>query len=114
AIDSGGYGMVEFIKAQRKRAEEDKKVKAVILKVDSPGGEVLASDEIYRAIWDFQKHARKPVIASMGNLAACGGYYVSPHCQWVVANEMTITGSFGAILERRSYRGLMNKVGLLR
>ncbi len=57
AFDSGGYGMVELIKAQLKHAEDDSKVKAVILKVDSPGGEVLASDEIYRrssprwAIW---------------------------------------------------------------
>ena len=57
AFDSGGYGMVELIKAQLKQAEDDNRVKAVILKVDSPGGEVLASDEIYRAISDFQKNS---------------------------------------------------------
>jgi protease-4 len=112
AIDGSGYGMVELIKAQLKRAEDDRQVKAVILKVDSPGGEVLASDEIYRAIWDFQKQSRKAVIASMGNLAASGGYYVSAPCQWIVANEMTITGSIGVIMHSWNYRGLMNKVGL--
>ncbi len=112
-LDQGGYSMVELIKAQLKHAEEDNKVKAVILKVDSPGGEVLASDEIYRAIYDFQRNpSHKPVVASMGNLAASGGYYVSAPCQWIVANELTITGSIGVIMHSWNYRGLMNKVGL--
>src|SRR6267154_5585444 len=112
AFDSGGYSMVELIKAQLKHAEDDNKVKAIILKVDSPGGEVLASDEIYRAISDFQKSAHKTVVASMGNLAASGGYYVSAPCQWIIANPLTITGSIGVILHSWNYRGLMNKVGL--
>jgi len=112
SFEQGGYGLVELTKAQLKRAEEDSKVKAVILKVDSPGGEVLASDEIYRAIADFQRDSRKPVVASMGNLAASGGYYISAPCQWIVANEMTITGSIGVILHTWNYRGLMDKVGL--
>lgn len=110
--DQGGYNMVEIIKAQLKHAEEDAHVKAVLLKVDSPGGEVLASDEIYRALADFQKKARKPIVASMGNLAASGGYYVSAPCRWIVANDMTITGSIGVIMHSYNYRGLMNKVGL--
>ncbi len=111
-IDQGGYSMVDLIKAQLKRADEDHKVKAVLLKVDSPGGEVLASDEIYRAISDFQGKAHKPVVAAMGNLAASGGYYVSAPCQWIVANDLTITGSIGVILHSWNYRGLMDKVGL--
>src|SRR6266478_2924505 len=112
AFDSGGYSMVELIKAQLKHAEDDNKVKAIILKVDSPGGEVLESDEIYRAISDFQKSAHKTVVASMGNLAASGGYYVSAPCQWIIANPLTITGSIGVIMHSWNYRGLMNKVGL--
>ena len=112
-LEQGGYGLVELIKAQLKRAEDDDRVKAVILKVDSPGGEVLASDEINREISDFQRRApRKPVIASMGNLAASGGYYVSAPCQWIIANDLTITGSIGVIMHSYNYRGLMNKVGL--
>jgi len=112
AIDQSGYSMVDVVKAQLKRAREDDKVKAVILKVDSPGGEVLAADEIYRAIGDFQKKSGKPVIASMGDLAASGGYYVSAPCRWIVANEMTITGSIGVIMDTWNYRGLMDKIGL--
>ena len=112
-IDQSGYGLVDVIRAQLKNAEEDKQVKAVILKVDSPGGEVLASDEIYHAIDDFQKHSQKPVIASMGSLAASGGYYISSPCRWIVANELTITGSIGVIMSSWNYRGLLDKVGVV-
>jgi len=116
ALDRSGFTMVDLIKAQLDLARDDSHVKAVILKVDSPGGEVLASDEIYQAIKHFQEgesaHPGKPVIASMGNLAASGGYYVSAPCRWIVANEMTITGSIGVIMHTWNYRGLMNKVGL--
>ena len=113
AIDQSGYNMVDVIKAQLKRAEEDDKVKAVILKVDSPGGEVLASDEISRAIGEFQTKAHgKPVVCSMGSLAASGGYYVSAPCRWIVANDLTITGSIGVIMSTWNYRGLMDKVGV--
>jgi protease-4 len=113
ALDQGGYSMVDFIKAQLKRAAEDARVKAVILKVNSPGGEVLASDEINREIRDFQEKSSKPVVASMGDLAASGGYYVSAPCRWIVANELTLTGSIGVILHTWNYRELMDKVGLV-
>ena len=112
ALDQGGYNMVDIVRAQLKHAEEDEKVKAVLLKVDSPGGEVLASDEISRAIADFQTKHGKPVVCSMGNLAASGGYYVSAPCRWIVANDLTITGSIGVIMSTWNYRGLMDKVGV--
>ncbi len=111
-LDQSGYSMVDVIKTQLKRAKDDQRVKAVILKVDSPGGEVLASDDIARAIKEFQTQSRKPVIAAMGSLAASGGYYVSAPCRWIVANELTITGSIGVIMSSWNYRGLMNKVGV--
>jgi len=121
-FDDSGNNAVDVIRAQLDRASEDKHVKAVILKVDSPGGEVLASDEIYRAICDFQMddpddHGKpgrkgKPVICSMGSLAASGGYYISSGCRWIVANELTITGSIGVIMHGWNYRGLMDKVGV--
>lgn len=110
--DRGGFGMVEIIQAAFRRAANDNRVKAVILKVDSPGGEVLASDEISRVIADFQEKTDKPVVASMGDLAASGGYYVSAPCRWIVANELTLTGSIGVILSSWNYRGLMDKVGV--
>jgi len=111
-VDQGGFSLPEVIKAQLKRAKNDHRVKAVILKVDSPGGEVLASDDIYRTISEFQEKTRKPVVAAMGSLAASGGYYVSAPCRWIVANDMTITGSIGVIMSSWNYRGLMNKVGV--
>ena len=112
-IDQGVFNLGELIKAQLKHAEEDDRVKAVILKVDSPGGEVLASDEINRELSDFQSRTHKPVVASMGSLAASGGYYVSVPCRWIVANDLTLTGSIGVIMSSWNYRGLMDKVGLL-
>ena len=110
--ERGGFSMVDIIGAQLERAEKDRRVKAVILKVDSPGGEVLASDDIARSIREFQDSTGKPVIVSMGSLAASGGYYVSAPCRWIVANELTITGSIGVIMSGLNYRGLMDKVGL--
>jgi protease-4 len=123
ALDQQGNSMVDVIKAQLDQAQDDKRVKAVILKVDSPGGEVLASDEISQAIKDFQEGKKsgsdsgekaqgKPVVVSMGNLAASGGYYISAPCRWIVANEMTITGSIGVIMHGWNYRGLIDKIGI--
>lgn len=112
-IDQSGFSMVDVIKAQFERAADDHRVKAVLLKVDSPGGEVLAADDIARAIEEFQSATNgKPVIVSMGSLAASGGYYVSAPCRWIVANELTITGSIGVIMSTWNYRGLMDKVGV--
>jgi protease-4 len=124
AVDQQGTSMVDIIKAQLDRAQEDARVKAVILRVDSPGGEVLASDEISDAIKNFQNgkmsngedatghHHGKPVIVSMGNLAASGGYYISAPCRWIVANKMTLTGSIGVIMHGWNYRGLIDKIGI--
>jgi protease-4 len=111
-IDQGGYSLVDVVRAELKKAEEDRRVKAVILKIDSHGGEVLASDELNRAIVEFQKRTEKPVVTSMGSVAASGGYYIAAGSRWIVANELTITGSIGVIMHSWNYRGLMNKVGL--
>jgi protease-4 len=110
--DQSGNSMVDVIKAQLDRASDDSHVKAVILKVDSPGGEVMASDQINRLIVKFQDDSKKPVICSMGSLAASGGYYISAPCRWIVANDLTITGSIGVIMEGLNYRGLMDKIGV--
>jgi len=111
AVDQGGFNMVTVIREQLKRARAESDVKAVVLKVDSPGGEVMASDDIAKAIREFEKSG-KPVVVSMGSLAASGGYYVSAPCRWIVANELTITGSIGVIMSGLNYRGLLDKVGV--
>jgi protease-4 len=113
SMEAGSYSLVEVIRAQLNEAADDQRVKAVVLRVDSPGGEVLASDEISRAIREFQRQTGKPVVASMGNVAASGGYYVSAPCRWIVANELTITGSIGVIMSTWNYRNLMDKVGVV-
>jgi protease IV len=111
--DEAGNDMVEVIKAQLEEAKKDDRVKAAILKVDSPGGEVLASDDIYHAIQKFEAGSDgKPVICSMGSLAASGGYYISSPCRWIVCNKLTLTGSIGVIMETINYRGLMDKIGV--
>ncbi len=121
--DEAGNSMVDLIKAQLDRASDDDRVKAVILKVDSPGGEVMAADEINKAIVDFESsdspnakdadYKGKPVIVSMGTLAASGGYYISAPCRWIEANELTLTGSIGVIMHGVNYRGLMDKLGVV-
>ncbi len=113
STDGSGFSMVSVIKEQLKLAEADSDVRAVILKVDSPGGEVLASDEIANAVRKFETGPfGKPVIVSMGSLAASGGYYVSVPSRWIVANELTITGSIGVIMDGFNYRGLLDKIGV--
>lgn len=111
-IDGSEMTMVDYINEQLKMAAQDKDVKAVILKVNSPGGEVMASDEINQAITRFQNQSSKPVVVSMGSLAASGGYYISAPCRWIVANDLTITGSIGVIMHGYNYRLLMDKVGV--
>ena len=92
------------------RAERDPAVKAVVLRVDSPGGGVTASDEIRNQIVKLK--ATKPVVASMGSLAASGGYYVSAPATKIVTNETTLTGSIGVITVVPNLEGLMEKLGI--
>ena len=93
SVDASGNNMVESIRQQFKWAREEDDVKAVLFRINSPGGEVLASDHIYEIIRDFHDECDKPVVAVMGALAASGGYYVAAPCNWIVAHELTITGS---------------------
>jgi len=106
-----GYdGMVGDIREQLQTAIRDDGVKAIILKVNSPGGEVLAGDDIYRAV--SEANTKKPVICCMRSLAASGGYYVAMGSRWIVADELTLTGSIGVIMETINYKDLLDKVGV--
>ena len=93
------------------RLSKDKSVKALVIRVDSPGGSVGASQEIFRAIEKFREGG-KPVVVSMGNVAASGGYYVSIPADFIYANEGTITGSIGVIVQHVAYKELMKKIGV--
>jgi protease-4 len=102
--------MVEDMRAALEQAREDGNVKAIVLEIDSPGGEVTASDEIYNAV--VKVRAKKPVVVYMDSLAASGGYYVSCGGKFLMANETTITGSIGVIIQTLNYEQLFNKIGL--
>ncbi len=96
---------------QLKIAAKNKDIKAVIIKIDSPGGEVVASDQIYNAIKNVRASG-KPVIAQMNSLAASGGYYVAVGCDKIIAHPMTTTGSIGVIVQTYKYFNLFQKIGL--
>jgi len=102
--------MVDDMRAALQQAREDSRVKAIVLEIDSPGGEVTASDEIYSAV--VKTAAKKPVVIYMDSLAASGGYYVSCGGTFLMANETTITGSIGVIIQTLNYEQLFNKIGL--
>src|SRR5882762_2348027 len=102
--------MVEDMRLALQQARDDNRVKAIVLEIDSPGGEVTASDQIYNAV--TKARARKPVVVYMDSLTASGGYYIACGGKFLMANETTITGSIGVIIQTLNYEQLFNKVGL--
>jgi protease-4 len=102
--------MVDDLRAALQQAGDDDRVKAIVFEIDSPGGEVTASDAIYDAV--VKARAKKPVVVYMDSLAASGGYYIACGGKFLMANETTITGSIGVIIQTLNYEQLLNKVGL--
>lgn len=88
------------------------KAKALILRVNSPGGTVGATQEIYDSICKFRTEQKIPVVASMGDVAASGGVYVSMAAERILANAGTVTGSIGVIIHSRNLSQLFSKVGV--
>jgi protease-4 len=107
-ISSSGNAYSESIIESLERAEKDPSVKAILLRVDSPGGGIVASDEIYQALLEIEK----PVVVSMGEMAASGGYYVSCAADEIMANPVSLTGSIGVISTVPNFEGLLDKVGI--
>ncbi len=105
-----GDSMVDDLRLALDQARTDDNVRAVVLEIDSPGGEVTASDVIYNAV--VRTRARKPVVVYMDSLAASGGYYVACGGKYLIANDTTITGSIGVIIQTLNYEHLFDKIGL--
>lgn len=101
----------ETVVKQLEQAARTKSIKAVVLRVDSPGGSAFASDEIWRAVEEVKKRG-KPVIVSMGGYAASGGYYVAAGADTIYAEPSTITGSIGVYGGKYSAAGLFEKLGV--
>lgn len=95
---------------QLRKAAQDDKVKAVVLRVNSPGGSAFVSDVIWKQVVELKK--KKPIVVSMGDLAASGGYYISCAADYIFAEPMTLTGSIGIFGMFPNFRGIAEKVGI--
>jgi protease-4 len=93
-----------------KEYEKNSSVKAIVIRIDSPGGAVAPSQEIYEEIIKIKE--KKKIVVSMGTVAASGGYYIAAPADKIVANAGTLTGSIGVIMELPNISGLMQKIGV--
>ncbi len=105
--------IVSRVKEELRKATGDRRIKAIILRINSPGGTVTASDVLYQEIKRFKKTKNVPVVASMMDVAASGGYYVSMSADRVIAHPTTVTGSIGVIALKFNIQGLMEKIGVV-
>ena len=109
---SSGYNHKYILKSLEDMAKDDNN-KGVILYLNTPGGSVYASDELYFAIKDYQEKTQRPVYSSMQSMAASGGYYISAPCDKIYANRNCFTGSIGVTMgEMYDLTGLMEKLGI--
>lgn len=91
---------------------EDPTVRAIVIRIDSPGGGVAPSQEIYNAVRRVRKENNKTVVASMGTVAASGGYYIAVATDRILANPGTLTGSIGVIMQMANFQELLEKIGV--
>src|SRR5690625_750715 len=106
-----GYNHQEFVSLVESTFADDS-VDAIILQVDSPGGGVFETEDIYRKIVEGKEMYDKPIYVSMGSMAASGGYYVAAPADKIYAQPTTLTGSIGVIMENINYSGLAEKYGV--
>lgn len=114
---SGGFlqpteNKVSLFKQQMRAAARDKSVKAVILRVNSPGGTVTASDTMYEIVRDFRRHTKKPVIASTQEVCASGAYYIACAADTIVAHPTSVVGSIGVMFSTMEFEGALGKLGI--
>ena len=105
-------GLLVRFREELKKAAEDSDVKAVIIRINSPGGTVTASDIMFKELQIFKATKKVPVVAVMMDVAASGGYYVALGADTIVAHPTTVTGSIGVIMLTVNAEGLMQKLGI--
>ena len=110
-LSGGGYNHEAFLK-KLKLAKEDDTVVGIVISVNSPGGGVAESAEIYDQIREIQEESQKPVYVSMGAMAASGGYYIAAPADKIFALEETLTGSLGVIMQSINYGELADNIGI--
>lgn len=101
----------KVVKALR-QYRDDPEIKGILLRVDSPGGGVAPSQEIYDELISIHREGEKKVVTSMGTVAASGGYYIASATDLIIANPGTLTGSIGVIMELTNIQGLLEKIGV--
>ncbi len=111
---SEGENPVAFLVEKLDKAAKDKSVKAVVLRINSPGGSVTASDLMHSEVLHFKQKTKgkRPVVAVLSNVAASGGYYVACSADEIVACPTTVTGSIGVIMQMINFAGTMTKIGV--
>ena len=102
---------VDSVKRRLRKALKDKHVKGILLRIDSPGGTVATSQELSGYLLELKKQ-NMPLVASMGDVAASGGYYVASACDKIIAQPGSITGSIGVIMNSFNLHGLEEKLGI--
>lgn len=107
-----GNNPVSLFQEKLDKAANDRKVKAVVVRLNSPGGGVAASDMMYHSLKEFKRKTKKPVIAVMMDLACSGAYYLACASDGIVAQRSSITGSIGVIMQTFSVKGTMEKIGV--
>ncbi|GAB6273577.1 MAG: hypothetical protein STSR0004_04400 [Peptococcaceae bacterium] len=107
----GASSSAEYIAGLLKKAARDENIKAVVLRLNSPGGSAAGAQEIAREV-DLLRQKKKKVIASMGDVAASGAYWIAARADKIVANPGTMTGSIGVIIQTQDLRGLYSKLGV--
>ncbi len=100
------------LKAELIKAEEDDHIKAIVLRINTPGGTVTCSDILYHELQDFKQKRKVPIITSIMDLGTSGGYYVAMASDYIFAHPSTITGSIGVIMLTLNAQGLLEKVGI--
>jgi len=105
--------LVSRVREELIRAAKDDHIKGLIVRINSPGGTVTASDIIYNEIKRFKEEKKVPVVAAMTELAASGGYYVAVAADTIVAHPTSVTGSIGVIAVKLNAQGLMEKIGIV-
>jgi protease-4 len=109
---SSSPSLVEQIVSQLKKAEQDKSIKAVIFKINSPGGTITGSDLLYHEILSYKERTNAKIVICMMDMAASGGYYMSLPADMIMAHPTSLTGSVGVIFLQPKVMGLMDKLGL--
>lgn len=110
-LNSSAYNHDQFMK-KLENAGEDSSVSGIILRINTPGGGVVESDEIHDLVVEIKKEQKKPIYVSMGNTAASGGYYVSAAADKIIAHPATLTGSIGVIMQSINYAEFANNHGI--